>query len=71
MGAGRKVSILYRGTLLNGKVFDENQDKSRPFIFRQGIVFAHFVRESMSSMAFAAPKIASSSFIFSVECRIR
>jgi FKBP-type peptidyl-prolyl cis-trans isomerase len=31
---GDKVSVLYIGRLLDGKVFDENQDKENPFTFR-------------------------------------
>eukprot|EP00586_Coscinodiscus_wailesii_P012112 CAMPEP_0172499448 /NCGR_PEP_ID=MMETSP1066-20121228/127347_1 /TAXON_ID=671091 /ORGANISM="Coscinodiscus wailesii, Strain CCMP2513" /LENGTH=443 /DNA_ID=CAMNT_0013273203 /DNA_START=8 /DNA_END=1339 /DNA_ORIENTATION=+ len=34
---GRKVSILYEGSLLsNGKVFDKNQDRKNPLTFRVG-----------------------------------
>lgn len=32
--AGDKVSVLYVGRLLDGKVFDQNQDKEKPFSFR-------------------------------------
>lgn len=31
---GDKVSVLYIGRLLDGKVFDQAQDKSQPFTFR-------------------------------------
>ncbi len=31
---GDKVSVLYVGRLLDGKVFDQNQDKENPFTFR-------------------------------------
>ncbi|CEG45101.1 fkbp-type peptidylprolyl cis-trans isomerase [Plasmopara halstedii] len=34
---GRKVSILYRGRLTNGKQFDSNQSRKKPFTFRHGI----------------------------------
>jgi FKBP-type peptidyl-prolyl cis-trans isomerase len=33
--AGNKVSVLYKGTLLQGgKMFDQNQDAQKPFVFR-------------------------------------
>ena len=31
---GDKVNVLYVGRLLDGKVFDQNQDKEKPFSFR-------------------------------------
>lgn len=31
---GHKVSVLYIGRLLDGTVFDQNQDKEKPFTFR-------------------------------------
>jgi FKBP-type peptidyl-prolyl cis-trans isomerase len=31
---GDKVMVNYTGTLLNGKVFDQNHDKKHPFTFR-------------------------------------
>jgi FKBP-type peptidyl-prolyl cis-trans isomerase len=31
---GDKVMVNYTGTLLNGKVFDQNHDKKKPFTFR-------------------------------------
>ncbi|KAF1332072.1 Fkbp-type peptidylprolyl cis-trans isomerase, partial [Globisporangium splendens] len=34
---GRKVSILYKGRLENGKQFDANQNRKKPFSFRHGI----------------------------------
>ncbi|RLN96414.1 hypothetical protein BBJ28_00020471 [Nothophytophthora sp. Chile5] len=34
---GRKVSILYRGRLTNGKQFDASQNRKKPFTFRHGI----------------------------------
>ncbi|KAJ0404181.1 hypothetical protein P43SY_002024 [Pythium insidiosum] len=34
---GKKVSILYRGRLENGKQFDAQQNRKRPFVFRHGI----------------------------------
>lgn len=34
---GRKVSILYCGRLKNGKQFDANQSRKKPFTFRLGI----------------------------------
>lgn len=34
---GRKVSILYRGRLTNGKQFDAAQNRKKPFTFRHGI----------------------------------
>ncbi|KAF4133458.1 FKBP-type peptidyl-prolyl cis-trans isomerase [Phytophthora infestans] len=34
---GRKVGILYRGRLTNGKQFDANQNRKKPFTFRHGI----------------------------------
>ncbi|ETI47485.1 hypothetical protein F442_11373 [Phytophthora nicotianae P10297] len=34
---GRKVGILYRGRLMNGKQFDANQNRKKPFTFRHGI----------------------------------
>jgi FK506-binding nuclear protein len=34
---GRKVGILYRGLLLNGKQFDANQSRKNPFTFRHSI----------------------------------
>ncbi|TMW68719.1 hypothetical protein Poli38472_006187 [Pythium oligandrum] len=34
---GKKVSILYRGRLENGKQFDANQNRKKPFSFRHGI----------------------------------
>ena len=33
---GDLVSVLYRGAVLNGKVFDEQQDRDRPLTFRLG-----------------------------------
>ncbi len=33
---GQLVSVLYSGRLLNGKVFDENWDREKPFNFRLG-----------------------------------
>jgi hypothetical protein len=32
--SGDLVSVLYRGAVLNGRVFDENADPSHPFTFR-------------------------------------
>lgn len=34
---GRKVSILYKGRLTNGKQFDASQNRKKPFSFRHGI----------------------------------
>jgi FKBP-type peptidyl-prolyl cis-trans isomerase len=34
--SGDVVSVLYRGAVLNGRVFDENQDREHPFEFRLG-----------------------------------
>ncbi|KAI9895724.1 hypothetical protein PsorP6_003739 [Peronosclerospora sorghi] len=34
---GHKVQILYRGCLMNGKQFDANQNRKKPFTFRHGI----------------------------------
>ncbi|GAB9472462.1 hypothetical protein Gpo141_00009640 [Globisporangium polare] len=34
---GRKVSILYKGRLENGKQFDSNTNRKKPFSFRHGI----------------------------------
>ncbi|KAG7384368.1 hypothetical protein PHYBOEH_009555 [Phytophthora boehmeriae] len=34
---GRKVGILYRGRLTNGKQFDATQNRKKPFTFRHGI----------------------------------
>jgi FKBP-type peptidyl-prolyl cis-trans isomerase len=31
---GDSVSVLYVGRLLNGEIFDQNNDKDHPFIFR-------------------------------------
>jgi FKBP-type peptidyl-prolyl cis-trans isomerase len=31
---GNKVSVLYVGRLLDGKIFDQNQDRDHPFAFR-------------------------------------
>lgn len=31
---GDKVNVLYVGRLLDGKIFDQNQDKEKPFSFR-------------------------------------
>lgn len=33
---GQLVSVLYSGRLLDGKVFDENWDREKPFVFRLG-----------------------------------
>lgn len=33
---GQMVSVLYTGRLLDGKVFDENWDRDKPFVFRLG-----------------------------------
>jgi len=33
---GDKVSVLYRGMLLDGTLFDEAVDPEKPFTFRQG-----------------------------------
>lgn len=33
---GFEVAVLYRGALLNGKVFDETKDPTQPFRFRLG-----------------------------------
>lgn len=33
---GDEVAVLYRGSLLDGTVFDENQDRTKPFRFRLG-----------------------------------
>lgn len=35
--AGQEVSMLYRGLLLNGTKFDENQDEANPFKFTVGM----------------------------------
>jgi hypothetical protein len=32
--SGDMVSVLYRGAVLNGRVFDENADRDHPFTFR-------------------------------------
>ncbi len=32
--SGDLVSVLYRGAVLNGRVFDENSDRDHPFTFR-------------------------------------
>ncbi len=32
--SGDMVSVLYRGAVLNGRVFDENSDREHPFMFR-------------------------------------
>jgi len=34
--SGQKLSMLYRGTLTNGKEFDSNSDRSNPFSFTVG-----------------------------------
>ena len=34
--AGDMVHVLYVGTLLNGKPFDQNTDRNKPFSFRLG-----------------------------------
>jgi FKBP-type peptidyl-prolyl cis-trans isomerase len=34
---GRKVSILYKGSLTNGKQFDATQNRKKPFTFRHGV----------------------------------
>lgn len=34
--AGDEVAVLYKGSLLSGKVFDQNNDPSKPFTFRLG-----------------------------------
>jgi FKBP-type peptidyl-prolyl cis-trans isomerase len=34
---GKKVSILYRGRLENGKQFDASQNRKKPFVFRHGV----------------------------------
>lgn len=34
---GKKVSILYKGRLQNGKQFDAQQNRKTPFVFRHGI----------------------------------
>ncbi|KAK1947965.1 FK506-binding protein 4 [Phytophthora citrophthora] len=34
---GRKVGIVYRGRLTNGKQFDATQNRKKPFTFRHGI----------------------------------
>src|SRR3990172_2604075 len=31
---GDRISVLYVGRLLNGTVFDQNQDRENPFTFR-------------------------------------
>lgn len=33
---GDMLSVLYRGAILNGKVFDESEDPTQPFTFRLG-----------------------------------
>jgi FKBP-type peptidyl-prolyl cis-trans isomerase len=33
---GDMVSVLYTGKLIDGKVFDQTQDKAKPFTFRLG-----------------------------------
>jgi FKBP-type peptidyl-prolyl cis-trans isomerase len=33
---GDRVAMLYRGTLLDGKVFDQRQDPKDPLVFRMG-----------------------------------
>lgn len=33
---GNNVAVLYTGKLLSGVTFDENLDKSKPFVFRVG-----------------------------------
>jgi FKBP-type peptidyl-prolyl cis-trans isomerase len=33
---GDQVEVLYKGQLLDGKVFDQSQDPSKPFTFRVG-----------------------------------
>ncbi len=33
---GDNVSVLYAGKLLTGEIFDQNNDKEHPFIFRLG-----------------------------------
>lgn len=33
---GNKVTVLYEGKLLNGKVFDKRLDRAHPFTFRVG-----------------------------------
>lgn len=33
---GDLVSVLYRGAVLNGKIFDEQQDRNHPLTFRLG-----------------------------------
>lgn len=35
--AGKRVKMLYRGRLTNGKVFDECKDRHKPFVFRLGV----------------------------------
>lgn len=37
MQRGRKVGIVYRGRLTNGKQFDATQNRKKPFTFRHGI----------------------------------
>lgn len=34
--AGKKVTVHYRGTLLNGTVFDESYKRGQPFVFNLG-----------------------------------
>ena len=35
--AGKKVTVHYRGTLLNGNVFDESYKRGEPFVFTLGV----------------------------------
>lgn len=33
---GSRVAVLYEGRLLDGKIFDQGQDREHPFVFRVG-----------------------------------
>lgn len=36
VASGKNVAILYKGSLTDGKVFDQNQSREKPFTFKAG-----------------------------------